>query len=157
MILRLYLDRSYDLTVLSEGFSFNNVCGEAGKHAVSSVNVQVRPFKDGVNISNKISNSDGLIKAEIIDSAALFTGVIRPYLNTSSTNAYAENLRLEVMDNTEIMHIYVYDPSVDGVIEGRIYPSVKKNILMRDLVEWLFSLCNLGVDTSSISADEMVP
>ena len=157
MILRLYLDRSYDLTVLSEGFSFNNVCGEAGKHAVSSVNVQVRPFKDGVNISNKIINSDGLITAEIIDSAALFTGVIRPYLNTSSTNAYAENLRLEVMDNTEIMHIYVYDPSVDGVIEGRIYPSVKKNILMRDLVEWLFSLCNLGVDTSSISADEMVP
>ncbi len=157
MILRLYLDRSYDLIILSEGFSFNSVCGEAGKHAVSSVNVQVRPFKDGVNIANKIINSDGLIKAEIIDSAALFTGVIRPYLSTSSTNAYAENLRLEVMDNTETMHIYVYDPSVDGVIEGRIYPSVKKNILIRDLVEWLFSLCNLSVDVSSIPTDETVP
>ena len=105
MILRLYLDRSYDLTILSEGFSFNNVCGEAGKHAVSSVNVQVRPFKDGVNVANKIINSDNLIKAEIIDSAALFTGVIRPYLNTSSMNAYAENLLLEIMDNTETMHI----------------------------------------------------
>ena len=157
MILRLYLDRSYDLTILSEGFSFNNVCGEAGKHAVSSVNVQVRPFKDGVNVANKIINSDSLIKAEIIDSAALFTGVIRPYLNTSSMNAYAENLLLEIMDNTETMHIYVYDPSVEGVKEGRIYPSVKKNILMRDLVEWLFSLCNLNVDVSSISADETVP
>ena len=157
MILRLYLDRSYDLTILSEGFSFNNVCGEAGKHAVSSVNVQVRPFKDDINVANKIINSDNLIKAEIIDSAALFTGVIRPYLNTSSMNAYAENLLLEIMDNTETMHIYVYDPSVDGVIEGRIYPSVKKNILMRDLIEWLFSLCNLSVDVSSIPADETVP
>lgn len=157
MILRLYLDRSYDLTILSEGFSFNSVCGEAGKHAVSSVNVQVRPFKDGVNVANKIINSDNLIKAEIIDSSALFTGVIRPYLNTSSMNAYAENLSLEIMDNTETMHIYVYDPSVEGVKEGRIYPSVKKNILMRDLVEWLFSLCNLSVDASSIPADETVP
>ena len=157
MILRLYLDRSYDLTILSEGFSFNNVRGEAGKHAVSSVNVQVRPFKDGVNVANKIINSDNLIKAEIIDSAALFTGVIRPYLNTSSMDAYAENLLLEIMDNTETMHIYVYDPSVEGVKEGRIYPSVKKNILMRDLVEWLFSLCNLSVDASSIPADETVP
>lgn len=157
MILRLYLDRSYDLIILSEGFSFNSVCGDAGKHAVSSVNVQIRPFKDGVNIANKIINSNGLIKAEIIDSAALFTGVIRPYLSTSSTNAYAENLRLEVMDNTETMHIYVYEPSVDGVVEGRIYPSVKKNILMRDLVEWLFSLCNLNVDVSSIPDDETVP
>ena len=134
MILRLYLDRSYDLIILSEGFSFNSVCGEAGKHAVSSVNVEVRPFKDGVNIANKIINSDGLIKAEIIDSSALFTGVIRPYLNTSSTNAYAENLRLEVMDNTETMHIYVYEPSVDGVVEGRIYPSVKKRIVVGELV-----------------------
>ena len=67
MILRLYLDRTYDLIILSEGFSFNSVCGEAGKHAVSSVNVQVRPFKDDVNIANKIINSDGLIKAEIIE------------------------------------------------------------------------------------------
>lgn len=157
MILRLYLDRIYDLTILSEGFSFNSVCGEAGKHAVSSVNVQVRPFKDGVNVSNKIINSDNLIKAEIIDSSALFTGVIRPYLNTSSTNAYAENLLLEIMDNTETMHIYVYDPSVDGVVEGRIYPTTKKNILIRDLVEWLFSLCNLNVDASSIPANETVP
>ena len=157
MILRLYLDRSYDLIILSEGFSFNCVCGEAGKHAVSSVNIQVRPFKDSVNIANKIINSHGLIKAEIIDSAALFTGVIRPYLNTSSTNAYAENIQLEVMDNTETMHIYVYDPSVDGVVEGRIYPSVKKNILIRDLVEWLFSLCNLSVDVNSITTDETVP
>lgn len=157
MILRLYLDRSYDLIILSKGFNFNSVCGEAGKHAVSSVNVQVRPFKDGVNIANKVINFDGLIKAEIIDSSALFTGVIRPYLNTSSMNAYAENLSLEIMDNTETMHIYVYDPSVDGVIEGRIYPSVKKNILIRDLVEWLFSLCNLSVDVSSIPDDETVP
>ena len=157
MILRLYLDRSYDLTILSEGFSFNSVCGEAGKHAVSSVNVQVRPFKDDINIANKIINSDNLIKAEIIDSSTLFTGVIRPYLNTSSMNAYAENLLLEIMDNTETMHIYVYDPSVDGVVGGRIYPSVKKNILMRDLVEWLFSLCNLSVDVSSIPTDETVP
>lgn len=157
MILRLYLDRSYDLTILSEGFSFNSVCGEAGKHAVSSVNVQVRPFKDDINVANKIINSDSLIKAEIIDSSALFTGVIRPYLSTSSMNAYAENLSLEIMDNTETMHIYVYDPSVDGVVGGRIYPSVKKNILMRDLIEWLFSLCNLSVDVSSIPADETVP
>ena len=80
MILRLYLDRSYDLIILSEGFSFNCVCDEAGKHAVSSVNIQVRPFKDSVNIANKIIDSHGLMKAEIIDSAALFRGVVRPYL-----------------------------------------------------------------------------
>ena len=153
MILRLYLDEAYDLTVLSEGYSYNCVCGEAGKHATSSVNLQVRPFLNGNNIVNKIINKSSNITAEIIDDDIIFTGIIRPYLNVTSLTSSLENLQLEVMDMTEAMHLYISDPSTEGKISGHIYPEVKKGVSLKYVVSYLFSLCNINVNVEAVSDD----
>ncbi len=145
-------ENTYTTEILREGYIENYNCGEAGKHATSSISCQIRPtLSDGTSLANLILKTDGYISTVIKDGdATIFSGVIRPFIETSSSVAFEENLELEIMDYTETMHLYVWEASTDGSKEGRIYPDVKKNTNLPDLLEYLFGLCNKSVDKASI-------
>lgn len=144
-------ENSYTADILREGYFENYNCGEAGKHATSSISCQIRPIlSDGTSLANLILKTEGYIPAIIKDGdTTVFSGVIRPFIETASSVAFAENLQLEIMDYTETMHIYVWDAATDGSKEGRIYPEVKKDTTLSAVLEYLFGIGNRTIKKST--------
>jgi len=142
---------TYTTEILREGYYEKYNCGEAGKHATSSISCQIRPtLSDGTSLANLILKTDGYISAVIKDGdTTIFSGVIRPFIETSSSVAFEENLELEIMDYTETMHLYVWDSSTDGPKQRRIYPEVKKNTTLSAVLEYLFGLGNKTINKST--------
>ena len=142
---------TYTTEILREGYYENYNCGEAGKHATSSISCQIRPtLSDGTSLANLILKTDGYISAVIKDGdTTIFSGVIRPFIETSSSVAFEENLELEIMDYTETMHLYVWEASTDGPKQRRIYPEVKKNTTLSAVLEYLFGLGNKTINKST--------
>lgn len=135
------LDNTYECSILKEGYSFCERCGEAGKHATSSASISIAPFLGDVNIANYILSHDGYMDAVIKDgSTVIFTGVVRPYLTHNTAGVRSDSISLEVMDYTEVLHEYIWEAGENGTVEGRIYTTIKKDINLSDLLVWLFGL-----------------
>ena len=137
----LLLDNKYECSILKDGYSFSERCGNAGKHATSSVAVSIAPFLGDVNIANYILGHDGYMDAVVKNGdTVIFTGVVRPYLTHNTSGAHSDSISLEVMDYTEVLHEYIWEVGENGEVEGRIYTTIKQDINLSDLLVWLFSL-----------------
>ena len=137
----LLLDNKYECSILKDGYSFSERCGDAGKHATSSVAVSIAPFLGDVNIANYILAHDGYMDAVVKNGdTVIFTGVVRPYLTHNTSGAHSDSISLEVMDYTEVLHEYIWEVGENGEVEGRIYTTIKQDINLSDLLVWLFSL-----------------
>ena len=137
----LFLDNKYECSILKDGYSFSERCGDAGKHATSSVAVSIAPFLGDVNIANYILGHDGYMDAVVKNGdTVIFTGVVRPYLTHNTSGAHSDSISLEVMDYTEVLHEYIWEVGENGEVEGRIYTTIKQDINLSDLLVWLFSL-----------------
>lgn len=146
---------TYNLTVLRESFSQDERCGEAGKHVTSSYSVSVRPFDNsGANFGAEIFKTKGLVPCRILEGASIiFTGFIRPYVSTSANGTHSDNIEMEVMDNTEGMHVYVWPESETE--QGRIKETVRQNSSLADNISYLFGLVGMACDTSRLGSHTM--
>ena len=141
---------TYSLEVLREGYSWNENCGENGKHATSSVSLSVRPV-DGL-VTYLMSAESNLNATLMTDGGkVLFTGVVRPYTSHYYEGSFQGNISLEIMDYTETLHKYVWPESEDGRKEGQIYTDVWTGKTLPEVVVALFALAGRTCATFSSS------
>lgn len=140
----------YQLQVLRDSFSHDERCGEAGRHVTSSYSVSVRPVDiNGNNFGAAIFSAQGLVPCTVTNGGTtVFTGYIRPYVSTSANGAYADNIELEIMDNTESMHVYVWPESEPDT--SRIRETVRQDSTLASNVTYLFGLVGKSCDTSAL-------
>lgn len=99
-----FKDGDRDYAVLREGFTLSDLVGAKGKHATQSLSCQIRSREAALAF---LMARDELIRAELKDgSGVVFEGVVRPYRNFSARGNREDNLSLEVLDYTEMMHSY---------------------------------------------------
>lgn len=146
----------YKLGVLQDSYSFDERCGDAGRHSTSSVSLNVRPFDlEGKNFGAVLFQADGLVPAVLKNGTdTVFTGYVRPFVSTSAKNLYSENISLEVMDPTESMHIYVW-PSTE-TDPSRLKEQVWQNTNLKAIMIALFSSVGKTCDTSALP-NESIP
>ena len=144
---------NYILNILKDNYSWNENCGENGSHATSSVSLSVRPV-DG--FLTYLMTAEGNLPAVIKDgSTVVFSGIVRPYTGTSFEGNYQDNISLEIMDNTETLHQYIYPEPTDGKKDGCIYPQVWKGKTLSEMTTILFELG--GQTVSGFSSSELIP
>ena len=138
---------TYSLEVLRDGYSWNENCGENGKHATSSVSLSVRPV-DGL-VTYLMSAESNLNATLMTDGGkVLFTGVVRPYTSHYYEGSFQGNISLEIMDYTETLHKYVWEDST----KGTPYQQTWKGKTLSETVVALFAL--VGRTCSTFSTTE---
>lgn len=95
-------DRTYP--VQRNGFSIEYSVGAKGKHQTQSASVSIRSREAALTF---LTTKDELIKAEVKNgSDVVFEGIVRPYRNFSAYGASENPLDLEILDYTELLHVY---------------------------------------------------
>lgn len=113
-------DKTYP--VLREGWGLPDQVGAKGRHATQSLSFQILS-KEAFALF--MTEPNRLVKAEIReDNDIIFEGVVRPYLSTSARGDIENGIKAEILDYTELLHVYndedicdVFDTSLLGCID----------------------------------------
>lgn len=130
-------ETNYSLPVLREGFALTKRVGELGRHAYSSATLSVRPN----DATNALALSKEKVRAYLKEGTnVIMTGIVRPYLSMSYKGAFRDSVKLELLDLTEALHIYVWPAPNEGepTVAGRIYEQAYYNQPLSSLVQTLF-------------------
>ncbi len=133
-------------TGILEGAELVECVGAKGKHATQSCSISIF---DTI-LAAKIFNSSKDIDARIYNGNTVwFEGVIRPYATLQAELCYEKQLKLEVIDYTQILHYYVYTDLSDlssitqEAKDKCIQTFVCENANLSDLIERLFALTRI--------------
>jgi hypothetical protein len=119
--------------------------GSQGKH--ESQTCQLKIQSDSVR--NLLLTQKKAVKAKLKkDGIVIFSGVIRPALSVSSRAKIVDALSVQIIDDTETLHQYVYDRATDDAVSANLltektyynYYVCNPNSVQNSLVHVLFGL-----------------